>query len=216
MGCLGVSMGRRMGFLVVAIIISVLPYEPAAAHDQGECRYCGQESYSYQWRNYHAVGSSCGGEVNSKYVTSIESILWAAGQISDINTPDQVFDNSSANWLSTYQGYHGLGSDACAGYYTWDNMQNSGHYVSQLGAYFYHLESSGVSCCGTYYKWKEKKDASGGNRIANYHKYNAAGGGIYGGEWGCWHLLSLTNNQTGSQRNFSHTRVDHDGDGQCD
>lgn len=197
-----------------AVAFAVLATGQAWADDQG-LSY-GPSNDGWQWRDYHGVGSSCNLETNSNYVKSVKAILWADGQICCQSYINQTFNSNTDTKVRNYQSDHGLTADGCVGYFTWDNMQNYRHYDIQTDTYKPHLRTDGTFCCGEYYKWREWEPYQWKDRWARYQRYCGGCGGDLGGEHGCWHLLKVKNTSNGNVKTFNHTRVDHDGDGNCD
>jgi peptidoglycan hydrolase-like protein with peptidoglycan-binding domain len=58
------------------------------------------------------------------YVKSVQAILWVNGKFSSTTSIDGVFGSGTTTALKGWQAEHGLTQDGCAGYYTWNSMQN--------------------------------------------------------------------------------------------
>lgn len=200
----------RKTIVAIGSILFVLMAAPGVAHDQGYTQLGGYYD-GWPWRDYHAVGSSCGGEVNSRYVKSLKAILWADGDIQDMVWIDQTFNSTTHNNLKQYQGKHALSQDGCAGFNTWGNMQNDSHYDSRLGVRYHHLTADGgYTAAGTYYQWREQ----GGNRHVRYLKWSPNGEGI-GGYSGCWQLVNAKNDAYTNFESYN-VFIEHNMNETCD
>lgn len=194
----------------IVLAIGLLLMSPAQAHDQGYTQ-ADPALMSFEWRDYHAVGSSCGGEVSSRYVKSVKAILWADGDIEDMTWIDQDFTSGTATNVKQYQAKHGLSQDGCVGYNTWSSMQHDKHYNTQLGVYQKHMTPDGSDAAGDYYQWREQGKA----RHVRYYKYTDPCGHSCGLPDFCWVLLMAKNDAYNTFATYG-VYIEHNMNERCD
>jgi peptidoglycan hydrolase-like protein with peptidoglycan-binding domain len=185
----GQLLARRIATAFVCGLIITAAAAIAQAHDQPA-----------QWRDGHAIGD-CGIRP-SRYVRHLQSILWAARNLSTQGDVDGIFGPVTKDAVRSFQGNHGLSVDGCTGYNTWNKMQNGTHYDSRRQVNLPHMTFVSSRCCPYQETWRFREWSY--DRRVRFDKVDA----------NCWMIVNLVHEGNGNTLTLN-AIVNHDGHNHC-